>query len=48
MIEFKSLLHCNGVCGEVPKRLKGLASNTSRRVIPVRGFKSPSLRHCNR
>lgn len=31
--------------GEVPKRLKGLASNTSRRVTPVRGFKSPSLRH---
>lgn len=32
------------ICGEVPKRLKGLASNTSRRVTPVRGFKSPSLR----
>lgn len=30
--------------GEVPKRLKGLASNTSRSVVPARGFKSPLLR----
>ena len=45
MIKFNSPLHRSGTCGEVPKRLKGLASNTSRRVIPVRGFKSPSLRH---
>ena len=33
------------ICGEVPKRLKGLASNTSRRRITVRGFKSLLLRH---
>ena len=38
-----SIIH-NCKYGEVPKRLKGLASNTSRRVIPVRGFKSLSLR----
>ena len=30
--------------GEVPKRLKGLASNTSRSVAPARGFKSLLLR----
>ena len=31
--------------GEVPKRLKGLASNTSRSVTPTREFKSLHLRH---
>lgn len=37
----------NGIrqLGGVPKWLKGLASNTSRSVVPARGFKSPSLRH---
>ena len=43
MVKFHGLF--DTICGEVPKRLKGLASNTSRRVVPVRGFKSPSLRH---
>ena len=42
MVKFHGLF--DTICGEVPKRLKGLASNTSRRVTPVRGFKSPSLR----
>ena len=31
-------------CGEIPKWPKGLASNTSRSVVPARGFKSLSLR----
>ena len=31
--------------GGVPKWLKGLASNTSRSVVPARGFKSPLLRY---
>lgn len=42
MVKFHGLF--DTIFGEVPKRLKGLASNTSRRVTPVRGFKSPSLR----
>ena len=31
--------------GDVPKWLKGLASNTSRSVTPTREFKSLHLRH---
>ncbi len=40
--QMRSISYLNS--GGVPKRLKGLASNTSRSVVPARGFKSPLLR----